>query len=130
MPWPTLGPRTAKEQQGSFKVMGNVTHHSIDRVRLRSYSTLIETDILYRFPDIASYLPKVTDFDPPHPTGITLSGGAFGAPAEGDPGGISLTSLVSENWILCMGWCCLCDPMFSRLSRTPTGRDRQTDTSP
>ena len=38
-------------------------HHS----HTTSYSTLIETmRILYRFRDIASYLSKVADFDPPH----------------------------------------------------------------
>jgi len=40
-----------------------------DRAHTTSYSTLIETDcasILYRFRDIASYLSKVADFNPPH----------------------------------------------------------------
>jgi len=35
-----------------------------DRAHTTSYSTLIE--ILYRFRDIACYLSKVADFDPPH----------------------------------------------------------------
>ena len=34
---------------------------------MTSYSTLIETMcLLYRFRDIAGYLSKVADFDPPH----------------------------------------------------------------
>jgi len=38
-----------------------------DRAHTTSYSTLLETMcILYRFRDIAGYLPKVADFDPPH----------------------------------------------------------------
>jgi len=44
-----------------------------------------------------------------------------------DAGRISRRSLASENqspWTIV--WCCLCDPTFSRFSRTPT-RDTQTD---
>ena len=37
-----------------------------DRAHTTSYSTLIETMHLYRLRDIASYLSKVADFDPPH----------------------------------------------------------------
>jgi len=40
-----------------------------NRAHKTSYSTLIKTMrlyILYRFRDIAGYLPKVADFDPPH----------------------------------------------------------------
>ena len=44
-----------------------------DRAHTTSCSTLIETvggrnyaSILYRFRDIAGYLSKVDDFDPPH----------------------------------------------------------------
>ena len=40
-----------------------------DRAHTTSYSTLIERNhasILYRFRDIAGYLSKVADFDPPH----------------------------------------------------------------
>ena len=37
-----------------------------DRAHTTSYSTLIETmSFLYRFRDIAGYLSKVVDFDPP-----------------------------------------------------------------
>ena len=41
---------------------------TFDRARTTSYSTLIETMRLSctRFRDIASYLSKVADFDPPH----------------------------------------------------------------
>jgi len=49
-----------------------------DRVHMTSYSNLIETMCLpfCRFRDIASYLLKVADFDPPHlhlapPYGVT-----------------------------------------------------------
>jgi len=39
----------------------------LDIARTTSYSTLLETlFILYRFRDIASYLSKFADFDPPH----------------------------------------------------------------
>jgi len=53
----------------------------------------------------------------------------IGAP---HPGRISRRSLASGNrnpWAIV--WCCLCDPTFSRFSRTPTcdrQTDRQTDT--
>jgi len=55
------------------------TMSPFDRAHTTSYSTLIETmrlSILYHFRDIASYLSKVGDFDPPHlhlapPYGVT-----------------------------------------------------------
>ena len=53
---------------------GAVTGHSrswsmppFDRAHTTSCSTLIETvSIFYRFRDIAGYLSKVADFDPPN----------------------------------------------------------------
>jgi len=50
---------------GVLKVNGNVT------VRLSAYDFLFDfnrtyVSILYRFRDIAGYLSKVADFDPPH----------------------------------------------------------------
>jgi len=50
---------------GALKVNGNVT------IRLSAYDFLFDfnrnhASVLYRFRDIASYLSKVADFDPPH----------------------------------------------------------------
>jgi len=59
---------------------GTVRGHSrssamspFDRAHTTSYSTLIET-MLYRFRDIAGYLSKVADFDPPHLQGVKFRG--------------------------------------------------------
>ena len=51
--------------QGALKVIGNVT------IRQSAYDFLFDfirnhASILYRFRDIAGYLSKVDDFDPPH----------------------------------------------------------------
>jgi len=57
--------------------LGQLGGHSFDRAHMTSYSTLIETMRLsYRFRDIADYLSKVDDFDPPRlhstpPYGVT-----------------------------------------------------------
>jgi len=50
---------------GAFKVMGNAT------IRYSAYDVLFDfkrnyVSVLYRFRDIAGYLSKVADFDPPH----------------------------------------------------------------
>ena len=62
--------------QEALKVMGNAT------IRQSAYDFLFDfnrnyVSILYRFRDIAGYLSKVADFDPPHlhlvlPQGVTL----------------------------------------------------------
>ena len=94
-----------------------------DRAHRTSYSTLIETrhlvapDTCYRFRDIAGYLSKVADFDPPH---------LHSAPSLG----VTPVEFRGDIWhqkTRVLVWCCLCDPTFSRFSRTPTC-DRQTDT--
>ena len=100
------------------RVVGVVRAHSrswamspFDRAHTTSYSTLIETMCLsFTVSDIASYLSKVTDFDPLH---LHL------VPPR--------RCLASENyspWPIV--WCFLCDPTFSRFSGTPTcGRQTQ-----
>jgi len=75
--------------------------------------------ILYRFRGTASYLSKVANFYLPHPHLV-----------RDDPIGISPKCLESENHSPCAVWRCLRDPMFSRLTITPTcdgQTDRQTD---
>jgi len=76
--------------------------------------------ILYRFRGTASYLSKVANFYLPHPHLV-----------KDDPIGISPKCLESENHSPCATvWRCLRDPMFSRLTITPTcdgQTDRQTD---
>ena len=47
---------------GLGRLGGTQCHHSIERIRL----PIRHAPILYRFRDIASYLSKVADFDPPH----------------------------------------------------------------
>jgi len=51
--------------KGALKVIGNVT------IRYSAYNFLFDfnrnhVSILYRFRDIAGYLSKVADFDPPY----------------------------------------------------------------
>jgi len=62
-----------------------------DRAHTTSYSTLKKNyvSISYRFLDIAGYLSKVADFDPPH---VHLAD--IGAPVGGHPGRISRRSLL------------------------------------
>jgi len=50
---------------GALKVIGNVN------IRYSAYDFLFDfnrnhASVLYRFPDIAGYMSKVADFDPPH----------------------------------------------------------------
>jgi len=63
-------------------------------------SDLSSVSILYRFHDIASYLPKFANFNPPHvhlaPTPVCV-----------DPRKILQRSLASENYIPCaIVWHC------------------------
>ena len=41
-------------------------HHSIERIRLPMQLQQKDTAIWYGFPDTASYLPKIANFNPPH----------------------------------------------------------------
>jgi len=73
---------------GSLRVSRNVT------IRYSAYDFLFDfngnhASILYRFRDIAGYLSKVADFDPPY---LHLA-----PPQGGAPGRISWRSLASEN---------------------------------
>ena len=79
--------------------------------------------ILYHFRDIAGYQSKVADFDPPH---------LDSAPSQG----VTPVEFRGDLWHqknqspCAIVRCCLCDPLFSRFSRTPTcdgQTDRQTD---
>jgi len=88
-------------------------HHSIERIRHHA-------SILYRFRDIGGYLWKVADFDPPH---------LHSAPSQG----VTPVEFRGDLWhqkTRVPGLsCCLCDPLFSRFSRTPTcDRHRQIRT--
>ena len=78
--------------------------------------------IFYRFRDIAGYLSKIDDFDPPH---LHLAPPQEVTPVE-FRGDLWIRKLESLGYRVVL----LCDPTFSHFSRTPTcdGRtDRQTD---
>jgi len=88
-----------------------------DRAHTMSYWTLTETMCLSF--TIFEIKPVICRKSP-----ILTTPPAF---CSSDPGRILRRSLASENWNpWAIVWCYLCDPMFSRFSRTPT-RDRQTD---
>jgi len=92
-----------------------------DRAHTTSYSTLIETICVYLLP-FSTYSRLFVESRRFSPTPS-----AFGALVGGGTGRISRRSLSSEKyspWAIV--WCCLCDPLFSRFSRTPTC-DGQTD---
>jgi len=96
-----------------------------DRAHTTSYLTNRNyVSIFYRFQDIAGYLSKVADFDPPHLHLVP-------------PQGVILVEFCRDLWHQktrvpwAIVWCCLCDPTFSRFSRTLTcDRHKQTDTRP
>ena len=97
---------------GALKVMGNVT------LRQSAYEFLFDfnrnhASILYRFRDTAGYLSKVADLDPPH-LHLALPQGVTPVEFRGD---LWLQKTMSP-WAIVR--CCLCDPTFSRFSRTPT----------
>ena len=115
---------------GSLGQLGVTQGHRQCHHRQSAYDFLFDfnrnhASVLYLFRDIAGYLQKVANFDPPH---LHL------APPQGDSGRISRRSLSSENqspWIIV--WCCLCDPVFSHFSRTLTCDGRagiRMDTGP
>jgi len=76
--------------------------------------------IFYHFRDIAGHLSKVADFDPPH---LHLAS-VYGLPWQNFQ---EIFGVKKTRFPWAIVWFCLCDPMFSRFSRTPTC-DRQTDT--
>jgi len=80
-----------------------------DRAHTTSYLTnRNHASILYCFRDIASYLSEVADFNPPH-LHLAPPQGMIPVEFRGDL------------------WCCLCDPKFSRFSRTPAYDGQTTD---
>ena len=72
---------------------------------------------MYCFRDIAIYLSKIADFDPPY-LHLAPTQGVIPVEFRGD--------LWHQKTRVAGLPCCLCDPMFSRFSRKPTC-DRRTD---
>ena len=100
------------------RLIGNVT------IRQSAYDFLFDfnrnhASILYRFRDIASYLSKVADFNPPH-LQLAPHRGCFRS---------NFAVIFDTRKLESLGYrvYSLCDPMFIRFSRTPTC-DGQTQT--
>ena len=106
--------RVVGGSQGALNVIAMSPFDRLDRAHTTSYSTLIETMRLSC--TVFEIQPVICEKSPILPTQR-----AFGALIGGDPGRILRRSLASENqspWAIV--WCCLCNPLFSRFSRTPT----------
>jgi len=94
------------------------------RTHTTSYSTLIEyVSVLYRFRDIAGYLSKVADFNPPH---LHLTQGFTAVEFSGDLWRQKTRVPWLSSGVVCM------IPYFAVLVKhlLVTDTDRQTDTGP
>ena len=103
---------------------GSAAMSSFDRAHTTSYSTLIETMRLSC--TVFEVQPLIFRKSP-----ILIHHTCIWRPRRGSPRSnfaeiFGVRNLESLQTIV---WCCLCDPAFSRFSRTPTC-DRQTDTGP
>ena len=102
--------------QGALEVIGNVT------IRQSTYDFLLDLSETMRLSCTVFKIQLVICGKSQiltHPTCIWV---------RGDPGQISRRSLASENqspWAIV--WCCLCDPTFSRFSRTQTCKEGEMD---